>query len=81
MGRYHYGWFCFLTLDTFSKETAKTSRTAHFKSFENIFITSEEMDEIRNRINYLLEEEDDGNENPIDPDDETYFDPVVSADP
>jgi len=68
---YHYGWFCHLSFDSGRMESSK-NRIPYLQDekFENIFISSEEMDEIRDQINYMLEEEEEENETVIDPADE-----------
>lgn len=58
----HYGWYCSISIH--EGDGLKISKDRYFYSeqFENIFLSSEEMDEIKNRINYLLETEDEENE-------------------
>lgn len=67
MDNYHYGWFCQLSVDFGGTKNTPRSDYYRFEKFENIFLSSEEMDEIRNQINYLLEEEEEENETVIDP--------------
>ncbi|HPA55977.1 MAG TPA: hypothetical protein PLX56_04500 [bacterium] len=68
LGNYHYGWFCLFSFD-FGHPDGSNIRTPRLQEeqFENIFISSEEMDEIRDQINYMLEEEEEENETVIDP--------------
>jgi hypothetical protein len=69
--RYHYGWFCLFSLDFGQESVEKGKDHRHFEKFENIFISSVQMDEIRDQINYLLEDEDEEDETVFDPIDET----------
>ena len=71
LGNYHYGWFCLFSFDFGDHQSSgKKSFQKDYAEFENIFISSQEMDEIRDQINYMLEEEDEENETVIDPADE-----------
>jgi hypothetical protein len=65
---YHYGWFCLFSFDFGHSESSNIKKPwLQDEKFENIFMSSQEMDEIRDQINYMLEEEDDENETVIDP--------------
>ncbi|HNW82807.1 MAG TPA: hypothetical protein PKG52_07950 [bacterium] len=57
----HYGWYCSFSIN--EGPALKTERSQYYynEQFENIFLNSEEMDEIKNQINYLLETEDEQN--------------------
>lgn len=71
LGNYHYGWFCLFSFDFGHSESSNIQKPwLQDEKFENVFISSQEMDEIRDQINYMLEEEDEENETVIDPADE-----------
>ncbi|MGI6393325.1 MAG: hypothetical protein ACOX2F_01110 [bacterium] len=79
--RYHFGWFCHLSVNFNKPESSKAkSPLLHGEKFGNVFISSEEMDEIRNQINYMLEAEDEENETTIDPSEEADFEDAASFD-
>jgi hypothetical protein len=71
LGNYHYGWFCHFSFN-FNHVNSSNVENPYLRDekFENIFISSEEMDEIKDQINYMLEEEEEENETVIDPADE-----------
>lgn len=58
----HYGWYCSISIHENENPGKKPDGLLYTGEFENIFLSSEEMDEIKNRINYLLESEDEENE-------------------
>ena len=61
-GRFHYGWFCNLAVD-FNKSEESVAKKAFFiPEFSSAVISSNEINEIRNNINYMLEAEDDADE-------------------
>ena len=61
-GRFHYGWFCNLAVD-FNKSKESVAKKAFFvPEFSNSVISANEINEIRNNINYMLEAEDDADE-------------------
>ena len=61
-GTFHYGWFCNLAID-FNKSKESVKKNPFFISdFTNAVISATEMSEIRNQINYMLEAEDDADE-------------------
>ena len=62
LGTFHYGWFCNLAVDfNKSKESAKKS-SFFIPDFSNAVLSATEIGEIRNQINYMLEAEDDADE-------------------
>ena len=61
-GTFHYGWFCNLAVDfNKSKESAKKSPFFIPESGSAV-LSASEISEIRNQINYMLEAEDDADE-------------------
>ncbi|HRZ80274.1 MAG TPA: hypothetical protein P5044_09720 [bacterium] len=58
----HYGWYCSISINAGQNHGKKPDGLLYSEEFGNIFLSSEEMDEIKNRINYLLESEDEENE-------------------
>lgn len=78
MDNFHYGVYGLFSLDFGSVKKTQEKLYIFKEDFENIFLSSEEMDEIRNQINYMLEEEDE-NEVPTDFIDET--DSVITDSP
>ena len=61
-GNFHYGWFCNLAVD-FNKSKENVNRNAFFvPEFSNAVLSASEIGEIRNQINYMLEAEDDADE-------------------
>ena len=59
---FHYGWFCNLAVD-FNKSKESVAKNAFFiPEFSNAVISANEINEIRNQINYMLEAEDDADE-------------------
>ena len=62
LGTFHYGWFCNLAVD-FNKSKDDVRKTAFFiPDFSNAVLSANEIGEIRNQINYMLEAEDDADE-------------------
>ena len=60
--RFHYGWFCNLAVD-FNKSKENPAPKSFFASeFGSSVLSSNEINEIRNNINYMLEAEDDADE-------------------
>jgi|GEM_PF-4359253 len=59
--RTHFGIYCFLSFDI-NKQSFKGSPGYFDREFRNIFISSEQIEEIRNQITDLLEREDESNE-------------------
>ena len=57
----HFGWYCFLSFDI-NRQSQKNSEGYFDREFSNIFISSEQIDEIRNQITDILEREDETNE-------------------
>ena len=53
----HFGWYCFLSFDL-NQYQGKNSKGYFDREFQNIFINSEQIDEIRNQITDILERED-----------------------
>ena len=61
-GTFHYGWFCNISVDlNKSKESVKKS-SFFIPEFSNAVLSANEIDEIRNQINYMLDAEDDADE-------------------
>ena len=61
-GTFHYGWFCNLAVDfNKSKETVKKD-SLFVPDFSSAVLSASEIGEIRNQINYMLEAEDDADE-------------------
>ncbi len=61
-GTFHYGWFCNLAVD-FNKSKDEVRKSAFFiPDFSNAMLSASEIGEIRNQINYMLEAEDDADE-------------------
>ena len=61
-GTFHYGWFCNLAVD-FNRSKESASKNAFFvPEFSSAVLSAGEIDEIRNQINYMLEAEDDADE-------------------
>ena len=61
-GRFHYGWFCNLAVD-FNKSKESVKNNAFFvPDFSSAVLSASEIGEIRNQINYMLEAEDDADE-------------------
>lgn len=61
-GTFHYGWFCNLAID-FNKSKESPKKTAFFiPEFSSAVLSASEIGEIRNQINYMLEAEDDADE-------------------
>lgn len=58
----HFGWYCFLSIDM-NRTSEKKFSGYYDKKFSNIFISSEQIDEIRNQITDILEREDEDYEN------------------
>ena len=62
LGTFHYGWFCNLAVD-FNKSKESVKKSSFFiPEFSNAVLSANEIDEIRNQINYMLEAEDDADE-------------------
>ena len=62
MGTFHYGWFCNLAVD-FNKSKENVKNNAFFvPEFSDAVLSASEIGEIRNQINYMLEAEDDADE-------------------
>ena len=60
-GNFHYGWFCNLAVD-FNKSKENPKNNVFFREFSNAVLSASEIGEIRNQINYMLEAEDDADE-------------------
>ena len=61
-GTFHYGWFCNLAVD-FNKSKDSAKKSAFFiPEFSSAVLSASEIGEIRNQINYMLEAEDDTDE-------------------
>ena len=61
-GTFHYGWFCNLAVD-FNKSGNSFGKNSSFiPEFSNAVISANEIGEIRNQINYMLDAEDDADE-------------------
>ena len=61
-GTFHYGWFCNLAVDfNKSKESVKKD-DLFIPDFTNAVLSASEIGEIRNQINYMLDAEDDADE-------------------
>lgn len=61
-GTFHYGWFCNLVVD-FNKSKETVKKDALFvPDFSNSVLSASEIGEIRNQINYMLDAEDDADE-------------------
>ena len=61
-GTFHYGWFCNIAVD-FNKSKENAKKSAFFMpAFTNAVLSASEIGEIRNQINYMLEAEDDADE-------------------
>ena len=61
-GTFHYGWFCNLAID-FNKSKESVKKSALFiPEFSSAVLSASEIGEIRNQINYMLEAEDDADE-------------------
>lgn len=75
-GDLNYGYYFNLVFD-FNKHKKKLKAELPF--LEKAFISATEMDEIRNQINYMLEAEDDANEEAVDFIDE-FYDPAAELD-
>jgi len=61
-GTFHYGWFCNLAVD-FNKSKDEAKKNSFFiPEFSSAVLSASEIGEIRNQINYMLEEEDDADE-------------------
>lgn len=71
--RTHYGWYCYLSFDFNRKSKQKESM--FYREFQNIFISSEQIDEIRDQITDILEREDenDASDSYVDPDNTDFF--------
>lgn len=62
LGTFHYGWFCNLAVD-FNKSKESVKKSSFFiPEFSNAVLSAAEIGEIRNQINYMLEAEDDADE-------------------
>ena len=62
LGTFHYGWFCNLAVD-FNKSKESVKKSPFFiPDFSNAVLSATEIGEIRNQINYMLEAEDDADE-------------------
>ena len=61
-GRFHYGWFCNLAVDFNKSEESAAKKAFFIPNFSNSVISANEINEIRNQINYMLEAEDDADE-------------------
>lgn len=59
---FHYGWYCSLSVDAGNNLKSSVPQNFYNEQFENVFLTSEEIDEIRNEINDLLYMEDEPDE-------------------
>lgn len=61
-GTFHYGWFCNLAVD-FNKSKESVKKDGFFiPEFNGAVLSATEIGEIRNQINYMLEAEDDADE-------------------
>ena len=61
-GTLHYGWFCNLAVD-FNRSKESVSKNAFFvPEFSSAVLSAAEIGEIRNQINYMLDAEDDADE-------------------
>ena len=61
-GSFHYGWFCNLAFD-FNKSGESVKKSAFFiPEYSSAVLSATEIGEIRNQINYMLEAEDDADE-------------------
>ena len=61
-GTFHYGWFCNLAVD-FNKSKESVQKSDFFiPEFSNAVLSATEIGEIRNQINYMLEAEDDADD-------------------
>ena len=61
-GTFHYGWFCNLAVD-FNKSKESAAKNPFFiPEYSSAVLSASEIGEIRNQINYMLEAEDDANE-------------------
>lgn len=59
---FHYGWFCNLAVD-FNKSRESVKKGSFFiPEFGSAVLSASELGEIRNQINYMLEAEDDADE-------------------
>jgi len=71
--RTHYGIYCFLSFDI-NRQTFKSTPGYFDREFQNVFISSEQIEEIRDQITDMLEREDESNE-PENTDDLNFTDP------
>lgn len=60
--RFHYGWFCNLAVDFNNSKESAVQKSFFVQEFSNSVISANEINEIRNNINYMLEAEDDADE-------------------
>lgn len=61
-GTFHYGWFLNLAVD-FNKSKESVAKSPFFiPEFSSSVLSANEIGEIRNQINYMLEAEDDADE-------------------
>ena len=61
-GTFHYGWLCNLSVDLNKSEESVKKSSFFIPEFSNAVLSANEIDEIRNQINYMLEAEDDADE-------------------
>jgi hypothetical protein len=76
LNRTHFGWYCFLSIDL-NRPSEKRSGGYFDKEFSNVFINSEQIDEIRNQITDILEREDENYESDSE---DTVGRPDISSD-
>ena len=80
-GNFHYGWFLNLALDFNKSKEVAGKRPFFVPEFSSSVLSASEIGEIRNQINYMLEAEDDADEeffsNFTDPFDTDSGDPFV----
>ena len=60
--RFHYGWFCNLAVDFNKSKESSAPKSFFAPEFTNSVLSFNEINEIRNNINYMLEAEDDADE-------------------
>ncbi len=59
-GTFHYSWFCNLAVDF--NRSKETNKAFFVPEFSNAILSAREIGEIRNQINYMLDAEDDADE-------------------
>lgn len=79
---FHYGWYCSLTMDVGEKTEAPFPKNLYDEKFENVFLSSMEIDEIRDQVDDLLEtedEEDEYDQNTTDPEEDHVVDDSIDG--